>query len=134
MDVDEESNSPWIPALLPVIEDLRELLPVSLVNCIPIPFYLTFWQLSLYDIYVPRGRYIDEIRIQQEAKSRALVESNRPDIDSAGRKRALQDASRASLTIDMLRNELNTHSQTYNAVRKRLDRERKYWFPTCMYP
>ncbi|TPX42944.1 hypothetical protein SeMB42_g04930 [Synchytrium endobioticum] len=129
MDIDEDVNNVWEPALRPIIEDVQDLLPQSVANKLPLPLYVTFWQLSLYDIHIPRARYIDEIRIQMEAKDKALMESNRPDIDSSGRKRAIQDATRASLTVDALRKELNTHVKVHDAVKRRLQRERKYWLP-----
>jgi THO complex subunit 2 len=52
-----------------VINDVINILPEGVWKFIHPQFYVTFWQLSQYDIFVPRERYKAEI-----AKQKAIAE------------------------------------------------------------
>ena len=53
--------------LEPVIEAVRELHPPKVWEDLSINLYTTFWVLSTYDVYVPAGRYEEEIGKAKQA-------------------------------------------------------------------
>ncbi|TPX32701.1 hypothetical protein SmJEL517_g04207 [Synchytrium microbalum] len=132
MDVDQDTDPnipPWQPALLPTIEAVTRLLPKSFTDALPVPFFVTFWQLSLYDIHVPTERYEDEMRTQLGNSKKLMAEASRPDVDSKDRSKKTSEANRASSAADALRKELKIHTEHNAVVKQRLERERKYWLP-----
>ena len=60
-------HSAWYSVLDPVVEAARQLHTPKVWEDMSPKLYATFWVLSLYDLYVPAGRYEDEIRKAREA-------------------------------------------------------------------
>lgn len=58
----------------PIMESSHLLHPAKVWEDISHRLYSTFWSLSLYDLYVPTGRYEDEINHAKQASRD--VESN----------------------------------------------------------
>ena len=57
----------WYSVLDPIVEAARQLhLPKVWEDMSP-KLYATFWSLCLYDLYVPTGRYENEVQKAHEA-------------------------------------------------------------------
>lgn len=100
-------------------------------------FFVTFWQLSLYDILIPMERYQNEVDrlngIVRELDSalRATVPSYPGQlIDKAGEAEKKKARDRCMQTIQELNTELKAHTEAYEATRKRLSTEKAHWFST----
>ncbi|KAI9098574.1 transcription factor/nuclear export subunit protein 2-domain-containing protein [Phlyctochytrium arcticum] len=142
MEVDNsgsESVSPsgnvWIPGLQPTIQSVAPLLPSTVWSGISSPFYVTFWQLSLYDIFVPKTRYHAEISTQKkhirtfETEIAQLErERDHASVEEARKKR--KDIDRANVAIKTLEAEWRIHEDHHKGVMKRLKRESGAWFET----
>lgn len=85
-------------------------------------FFVTFWQLTLYDIMYPKDRYDAEINrlklLQREASSApvAKADDRRFFIDSV--------MSIASGLVE----EASKHLNARSTVNRRLNREKAHWF------
>lgn len=98
-------------------------------------FFVTFWQLSLYDILVPMERYQNEVdRLkgivrELDAVIRAAVPSFPGQlVDKAAEAEAKRAQDRCMQTIQALNSELKLHTVAYEATRKRLLAEKNQWF------
>lgn len=87
-------------------------------------FYVTFWQMSLYDISPPFSRYD-----QENTRLRTLSKEANDNI------LALKDVSankarreRLNSTIDSLSKEMRDHIVAREFTIKRLQREKSHWF------
>lgn len=86
-------------------------------------FFVTFWQLNLYDVHIPKDRYEAEIArlitLQRETSASSAIDSNEKDkfitnlIDLAGK----------------LTEEFRVHSSARASIWRRLGREKSSWFP-----
>ncbi|KAG9317173.1 transcription factor/nuclear export subunit protein 2-domain-containing protein [Chiua virens] len=54
------AESPWIPELEALFDDVRKVAKSNAIDVIGPAFYLTFWQLSMYDLSPPAARYDEE--------------------------------------------------------------------------
>ncbi|KAI9661612.1 MAG: THO complex subunit 2 [Bathelium mastoideum] len=120
-------SEPWHPVLKPLIQDLRPLVRSDLKTSSAFAFYVTFWQLSVYDLLVPTASYQDEIT---ELRSKVLsTKADRKDIsvDSVAEKeRKIKGLSDLQ---DQLREEMKFHVEAYQQIRNRLNSEKDFWFP-----
>ena len=84
----------WNPGLLETIQSVARVLPDAVWKLVKPQFYVTFWQLSLYDIFVPTARYKAEI-----SRLKAIVEkmANERDIKKK------RERDRFSLMIPQVR-------------------------------
>lgn len=97
--------------------------------------FVTFWQLSLYDILVPMERYQNEVdRLkgivrELDASIRAAVPTFPGQlVDKAAEAEAKRAQDRCMQTIQALNAELKVHTVAYEATRKRLLLEKNHWF------
>ncbi|KZO92194.1 hypothetical protein CALVIDRAFT_541217 [Calocera viscosa TUFC12733] len=71
--IDKPTLSVWHPELEPLFDEVTSVLPDNVAQKLGPAFYVTFWQLSLYDIYNLSQRYSQEItrmkRLDGEYKS-----------------------------------------------------------------
>lgn len=103
-------------------------------------FFVTFWQLSLYDILIPMERYQNEVdRLngivrEIDAALRATVPTYPGQlIDKAGEAEKKKARDRCMQTIQDLNAELKAHTEAYEATRKRLSAEKANWFSTSAF-
>ncbi|PWW79019.1 hypothetical protein C7212DRAFT_275370 [Tuber magnatum] len=107
-------KTPWNPVLRNIMDELRPVLPVSEWPG-SLAFYVTFWHLSLYDIYVPMTTYKNaSASIQDEIA--AL-----PDKRSPRSYELLGSTTKLS-------EEVKTHICHNGLVKKRLQQEKDHWF------
>jgi THO complex subunit 2 len=114
------------PALKETIEAVVRILPQSVWSIIPPHFYVTFWQTSLHEIFVPKARYQAEI-VRLRALADAL-ESDRSDMTAAAVARRRKDRDRNMLLIQQLEKEMKHQEDLHNKTMERLRSERPTWF------
>jgi len=87
-------------------------------------FFVTFWQMSLYDINPPMLRY------EQENSRLRLLSKQANDNIVAGRDVTINKARREKInsTLDALSKEMREHIITREFTIKRLQREKSHWF------
>ncbi|CCF47990.1 hypothetical protein NDA11_007965 [Ustilago hordei] len=108
-----KAAGPWHRGLLDAIEAAKDMLPEVAHSSLGVPFYVTFWQLSLADISVPIERYQQEIK-----RLNALIRETAPE----DQRKRLQD-NVAQLNVEM-KDQMKSHEVT----RKRLVVEKDHWF------
>lgn len=117
---------PWHPVLEELMETMKSTMPNALWDTVGLPFYTTFWQLSLHDIYVPQKSYEDELERQ---KKRVIAISNdRSDVSSAGAQRKEREKKTVNDLHDRILDENKSHLRSYGQTRSRLQKEREHWF------
>ncbi len=125
MDVYTTGKEPWNPALVPVIESISEYLPEEFKKCVAPGFYVTFWQLALYDIYVPENRYkieIDKMKISLAKLDAELA------VESTGAVKKRRERERVSQSLATLEKELQSQTENFGRVATRLLQEKSSWF------
>ncbi|TFY82830.1 hypothetical protein EWM64_g1183 [Hericium alpestre] len=55
-----EDASPWMPGIEALFDDLKKVAPKEAHDIVGPGFYMTFWQLSTYDLAPPSSKYDDE--------------------------------------------------------------------------
>lgn len=119
-------QQPWHPVLQKVIDSIRPVLPGQTWDVLSVPFYVTFWQLSLRDMLVPTQSYEDEISRQK--KKIVAINSDRTDISLVGTQKKEREKKALNDLQDRLRAELKDHVSTYSQTRSHLQKEKDHWF------
>jgi THO complex subunit 2 len=152
-------QSPWIPDLEALFNDVRKIAKNSALDVIGYVhtfdeiaifrlsragFYLTFWQLSMYDLAPPAARYDEEcaalrtLSRQEDSKYIAADRSaDRTKRLSASSHRAKRD--RYNTFVNTLAQEFKEQTASRVFTMKRLAREKQHWFahskaPSVTYP
>ncbi|KZW03863.1 hypothetical protein EXIGLDRAFT_715906 [Exidia glandulosa HHB12029] len=123
--------SPWLPLLEPVIRDAEEVLGPRVAELMGAPFFVTFWQLGLYDVNPPNKRY-DEERTRHttllKKTSDAIADVN----TKSARVRELKTRKeRIAASFEALGKEYSTMASNFEFTMKRLAREKQHWFPAA---
>lgn len=117
---------PWHPVLQELMGAIRPVLSEETWETLSLPFYVTFWQLSLPDMHVPLPSYNDEIN---RLKKKVLaISSDRSDISIIGTQRKDREKKALGELQDRLRDESGTCVQLYQQMRLRLQKEKEHWF------
>jgi len=95
---------------------------------------VTFWQLSLYDIFVPSKRYLAESdrlkgivrEIDQSLKALPAFPGQVMDRSSDTEKKRARE--RCTTVADALTSDMKIHAEIYDATKKRLQSEKMHWF------
>lgn len=119
---DEDSTSEkeiFHPILVNVANSLRPVLPEHVWREFSLPFYTTFWQLQLYDIFVPLNNYEQEMNKLSKKMAAEMDSRNRGKKDG----RAQTDIIATSL-----KDEMKVHIRNNTSARKRLSTEKEHWF------
>ncbi|KAI9873157.1 MAG: THO complex subunit 2, partial [Pleopsidium flavum] len=119
-------DEPWHPVLKDLITTIKPALPEKTWESLSVPFYVTFWQLSLHDMLVPTQSYDDEINRQK--KKILAVNSDRTDISLAGTQKKEREKQALNDLQDRLRSELKGQVQSFSQTRARLQKEKDRWF------
>ncbi|KAJ9628591.1 THO2 plays a role in transcriptional elongation [Taxawa tesnikishii (nom. ined.)] len=125
--VSDARNGFWHPALSPIIGRLKEILGPRVEETISLPFYATFWTLSLQDILVNTASYDQEIAHQTHMMSQ--IRSDRSDPSAAGSRERERKIKAIAEIKDRLQQEMKTQIGAYTQVRNRLNKEKDHWFP-----
>ncbi|KAG6833844.1 hypothetical protein H0H87_011778 [Tephrocybe sp. NHM501043] len=126
-------ESPWIPELAALFDDVKNIAPGNSYDVMRPGFYVTFWQLSTYDLSPPTSKYDEEsaalmlLSRQEENKWRVADHSS----DRAKRSTAIshkQRRERYIKTHELLLDELKNQTASRAFTLKRLSREKPHWF------
>ena len=120
------SNEQWHPALQPIIESIGASLPEDVANVVGLGFYVTFWQVTLYDVAIPGKSYEDELSRQH--KRSAAISNNRTDVTVAGARKKEAEKKQIAGLIDRLLTENKDHLKAFAESKARLSREKDQWF------
>ncbi|KAL4082005.1 transcription factor/nuclear export subunit protein 2-domain-containing protein [Scleroderma yunnanense] len=138
MDVEAEvatptAERPWIPELEALFDDVRKVARSNAIDVIGPGFYVTFWQLSMYDLAPPSARYDDEcaalrtLSHQEDAKYISADRSaDRSKRLTASAHRAKRD--RYNAFVNTLAQEFKEQAESRIFTLKRLAREKHHWF------
>ncbi|KAG8710344.1 THO complex subunit 2, partial [Ceratobasidium sp. 394] len=117
--------SPWHPTLLPIIKEVTNLLPERVLESIGAPFFVTFWQLSMYELSVPDTSY-SSVVTRLSNKIREPIPASSPDARFLeGRRKRMQQQ------CELLPQEMKRQMSAKAATAARLRREKNHWFPVC---
>ncbi|KAL0063115.1 THO2 plays a role in transcriptional elongation [Marasmius tenuissimus] len=127
-------ESPWLPQLAALFDEVKRIIPPHVYDILGPGFYLTFWQLSTYDLSPPGSRYDEEVATlrtlirQEDAKYIAADRSaDRSRRQSANVHRLRRD--RYTTFVDTLTQEFKEQTVSRVFTLKRLSREKQHWFP-----
>ncbi|KAF7331994.1 hypothetical protein MKEN_00079700 [Mycena kentingensis (nom. inval.)] len=126
-------QSPWLAELVPLFEDIKRIAPASAYDVVGPAFYVTFWQLSTYDIAPPMAKYEEQTKALRDLSNREDTKYNQADRSADRSIRSTAQAHR--LRRDRHNQFLSSLSQeakqqmTLRAFTiKRLNREKQHWF------
>ncbi|EDV24606.1 uncharacterized protein TRIADDRAFT_56575 [Trichoplax adhaerens] len=105
-----------------LIESANSMLPASTWNDISIQLYVTFWSLSMYDIYTPTARYESEI-------NKLTLAINSIDVENIAPSKRKKEKERLTNLMEKLRTEEKKQKEHTERVKVRLSREKDTWFP-----
>lgn len=126
-----EKKTPWNPVLEKIMAEVKPILPEDVWSKFSLSFYVTFWQLSIYDIHVPMEAYQTETN-RINAAVRAL-DSDRSDLSISGRQKTRERREELMATSGRLSAELKLHIRDHNLARRRLVSEKDHWFASDHY-
>ncbi|KAI0047273.1 hypothetical protein FA95DRAFT_1664524 [Auriscalpium vulgare] len=126
-------DNPWVPEIKVLFDDLRKVIPKSAYDLIGPGFYLTFWQLSTYDLSPPAAKYDEEgaalraLSRQEDSKYNAADRSSdRVKRQGAAAHRARRD--RYNTYVHTLAQEFKEQTASRMFTIKRLAKEKLHWF------
>ncbi|GLA25298.1 THO complex subunit 2 [Aspergillus niger] len=119
-----------VPALNPVMQDLQDQVKAVLSpetwGVVGLQFYVTFWQLSLYDVHIPQKSYEDEI--DRQKRKVMAISNDRSDISMAGTQRKEREKKQITQLQDRILEENKAHLKAYGQTRTKLQKEKDRWF------
>ena len=116
----------WHPILRGVMDGIHDKLPSEVVGAVGTGFYVTFWQLSLFDITIPGKSYEDELSRQH--KKIAAITADRADVSTTGVRKREAEKRQIQELIDNLLAENKQHLKAFAESKARLQREKDQWF------
>lgn len=116
----------WHPVLREIMDGLEKTLPQELLETIGTGFYVSFWQLSLYDIIIPGKSYEDELSRQH--RKIASIKADRSDVSLSGVRKREAETKVVQQLIDNLLSENKEHLKALQESRARLQKEKDAWF------
>jgi THO complex subunit 2 len=120
------AESPLNPVLQDLQDQVKSALPSETWGTVGLHFYVTFWQLSLYDVHVPQKAYEDEI--DRQKKRVIAIGNDRSDISMAGSQRKEREKKQITQLQDKILEENKTHLKSYGQTRTKLQKEKDRWF------
>lgn len=123
----EASLVGWHPVLKEIMDQSRNAIGAENLETIGEMFYMTFWQLSHGDLYVPQESYkAEETRISQKLKA---ISADRSDQTLAGSRKRTADRESCEALKMALSSELKEQVSSYGRfTRVRIAREKEHWF------
>ncbi|KAI0722891.1 transcription factor/nuclear export subunit protein 2-domain-containing protein [Earliella scabrosa] len=126
-------ESPWLPELAALFDDVRKIAPGNAAEVIGPAFYLTFWQLSTYDLSPPAAKYDEEcaaLRTLSRSEDSKYIAADRS-ADRAKRMTATSHRdrrNRINAFVSQLSQELKEQTAARAFTIKRIAREKQHWF------
>lgn len=117
---------PWSPVLEDLMEKVKSVMPESTWGVVGLPFYVTFWQLSLFDLHVPQRAYEEEL--ERQKKKVISISNDRSDISMAGTMKKDREKKQINELHDRILDENKRHLRSYGQTRARLQKEKDRWF------
>ncbi|KAF9905378.1 THO complex subunit 2 [Lobosporangium transversale] len=120
------NKEPWLPCLRSVALEVKSTLPPKAWRSMKPHFYITFWQLTMYDIYVPVREYYSEInRLKQSIRA---MDNDKATYNSSMQAKNNRDRDRLVNRAFNLQLEMERHLAHHKTVMERLKREKNHWF------
>lgn len=117
---------PIADVLQPLVDTIQNLLPPDTWKNISPEFYVTFWSLSLGDLYVPQASYeIEHDKLYKESND---VMKDRTDMSRQGMNRKEEKKAALVALAKSIREEMSSHIERYQKTKFRLARQAKFWF------
>lgn len=134
MEVDQEEKTavqedPWLPCLRPIAKEVHQILPPRAWRALRPEFYISFWQLTLYDIYVPVEQYQVEVNKLKHAVN--VMDNDRTSYGSSAQAKRTRERDRLLHTAARLEMEKEHQMANHKNVMERLYREKEHWFRGC---
>ncbi|CAH3192277.1 unnamed protein product [Porites evermanni] len=107
----------------PVFQSARTIMAPKIWNSISPQLYVTFWALSMYDLYVPLERYEQELT---KLKQQLTQLDDNKDMPVSKKKK---EKERCSLLCEKLKEELKQQEEHNQRVMASLKHERDSWLP-----
>ena len=124
VDAADDEVFSWHPNLIPIIEEITPLINHAQCNWLSPAFFVTFWQLQLYDIIVPERSYEEDkskiqkkLRHQHPSDSRGILKA-----------KPSKESDKLERQLKYLEENLTTQRNNKASVMRRLARESKHWF------
>ncbi|KAI5072915.1 hypothetical protein GOP47_0013021 [Adiantum capillus-veneris] len=111
-----------------LLATVHSIFPSKAWNSLSPELYITFWGLSLQDLFVPRKRYEAEIA-KQHAALKLLEESS--DNSHAAITKRKKDKEKIQEVLDRLSSEMQKQEQHAKSVHQRLVKEKDSWLTLC---
>ncbi|OCB90862.1 hypothetical protein A7U60_g1886 [Sanghuangporus baumii] len=132
----DSSADQWVPELRALFEDCKQISPGNTVDVIGPGFYLSFWQMSSYDLYYPKDKYSEMERSLLAASDSLTTKARQAERSTDRSTRASATGFRAQRdryisAITELRKEKTVQESVFRYTTGeggRLEREKKYWF------
>lgn len=119
-------STPWHPVVQEIMDQVKAVLPPETYEIVGLPFYVTFWQLSLYDVHIPQKAYEDEI--ERQKKKVIAINNDRSDVSMAGTQRKEREKKQITELQERILEENKRHLKAYGQTRARLQKEKDRWF------
>ncbi|KAK2734457.1 THO complex subunit 2 [Myotisia sp. PD_48] len=116
----------WNLVVGELMQKMSSSLPESLWEVVGLSFYTTFWQLSLYDIFVPEKSYSAET--DRQKKRLIAISNDRSDVSSAGAQRKEREKRTVNELHDRILEETKQHINAFSKTRAKLQKEKNHWF------
>lgn len=123
----------WHPVLRNIVRNIYKLYPEEEWKYLKPGFFVTFWQLSLYDIQYPSDKYVMAERKLSE--SITLLNDNLRTLENNNTRESIQQAKQIRTQRDHLSQqqaklsaESKRHALHFEKSRSRLRSEKAYWF------
>ncbi|KAK9377603.1 transcription factor/nuclear export subunit protein 2-domain-containing protein [Lipomyces chichibuensis] len=124
---DDENEEIWNPLLKEIMEKLSPIPAISGPwKYITKGLFVTFWQLSLYDIQIPGERYKSEQGRLREAIRQ--IDADKSDKSSHGFRKRQQEREELLQIVTKLNAEYSEQLVHYEHTRHRLRIEKDHWF------
>jgi THO complex subunit 2 len=132
-------QSPWLPELSNLFDDIRKIVSKPVLDVIGIGFYTTFWQLSTYDLSPPLSKYEEEmasLKAASRAEDLAISHAERSSDRSLRQKASLfrQRRDRYNDYAQTLSQEAKDQSIMRTFTIRRMSREKQHWFAHAPKP
>lgn len=119
-------SAPPNPVMQDLQDQIKSVLPQEAWGTVGLPFYATFWQLSVYDVHIPQKSYEEEI--ERLKKKVIAIGNDRSDISLAGTQRKERDKKQVTQLQDRILEENKAHLVAYGQTRSKLQKEKENWF------
>ncbi|GAB7343747.1 hypothetical protein MBLNU457_1723t2 [Dothideomycetes sp. NU457] len=124
----QEKESPsWHPGLRDLVERMPDVLPSEIQASMSVPFFVTFWSLSLGDLLSHVNSYKKMFESQKQLLNQ--IKNDRTDPTPAGAKERAKKATAITELNESLSEEQKTKSLERVLINQQLSKDKEHWFP-----